>query len=149
MSWDDIPEEGSTGVRPMTDVRGVVAGFALLMGIGSILMSFFPIAHFSFIVYHYAFIHDPRAPQGGSWVSLLFYVTKPWPLTIALGWLTVAWCLGYAGYRIAMARREPGRLASLASAAVRFSAWGLVGCGLDVAIIAGMLAYRLNRWYFG
>jgi hypothetical protein len=70
-------------------------------------------------------------------------------MTLLIGWVVIAWCLGYAGYRLGRARLEPDRPTSLAATAVRFSTWGLVGCGLDVAILAGMLTYRLNRWYFG
>ena len=149
MSWDDISEEGATVARPIAAGRGIAAGLALLMGVGSILMSFLPFSHFAFIVLYFAFINDPRAPTGNSWRTFLFGVTSPWIVTGFLAWLTVAWALGYAGYRIAKARREPGRSSSLASAAARFSALGLIGCGIDLAILTGMLVYRLNRWYFG
>jgi hypothetical protein len=145
MSWDDIPEDGAIVARPIDAGRGIAAGLALLMGVGSILMSFLPFSHFAFIVLYFAFINDPRAPTGNSWRTFLFGVTSPWIVTGFLGWLTVAWGLGYAGYRIARARREPGRPSSPASAAARFSALGLIGCGLDVAILAGMLAYRWTR----
>ena len=52
MSWDDIPERGSTVTRPIDVGRQVVAGLALLMGIGSILMSFLISGNFGFgVVY--------------------------------------------------------------------------------------------------
>ena len=88
--------------------------------------------------------------MGQSCRSVLFQLTQPWPMTWLIGWVVVAWCLGYAGYRLGRARLEPDRRASLAATAARFSTWGLVGCGLDLAaILAGMLAYRFYRWYFG
>lgn len=147
MSWDDPDpiEEGGAGAPTLPENRVVASGLALLLGIGSILMGYFPLSHFAFIVYHYVFVHDPRAPTGGSWRSLLFGVTSPWLVAGFLGWLAVSWALGYAGWRIARAQRRPGRVDSLASAAARFSALGLAGCGVNLAILAGMLAYRWTR----
>ena len=146
MSWDDPGPIGGDSVEAGPRPGGVVpSGLALPMGIASILMSYVLVAHFAYIVHHFVFYYPHNAPNGDSWRSVAFGVTSPWFLTGLLGWLTVAWCLGYAGYRIAQERRSPGRPSSLAATAARFSLWGLVGCGLDLAILLGMLAYRWTR----
>ena len=124
-------------------------GLALLMGIGSILMGFLIAGNFGFGVVYYVWLDDRSGMMGSSWRTVVFQLTKPWPMTALIAWVTVAWMLGYAGYRLGKAGREPARRASLAATAARFSAWGLAGCGLDAAILAGLLVYRWDRWYFG
>ena len=151
MSWD---EAGSLEGRPVgaatTPAGGRVAtGLSLLLGTGSILMGYFLAAHFLFLVSYYVFIHDPRAPMGWSWKTMLFHLTHPWWVAGLLWWVGIAWALGYVGRRIVRTRRAPGRRDSLASAAARLCALGLIGCGLDLAILAGALAYRWGRWLYG
>jgi hypothetical protein len=129
----------------MSTGRLVASGFALLMGIGSILMSFILVMHFAYLVLHFAYLRDPGGLQGPSWRVLLFQATGAWGMAFFTAWLGLASGLGYVGLRLARRGREPGRPASLAASAARFSAWGLAGCGLDLALLAGMLAYRWTR----
>jgi hypothetical protein len=140
MSWVDPAEGVSTGAPPMTAGRRVVSGLALLMEIGSILMGFLFLGNFAFGVIYFTWMWSPG--QGPSWRTLLFQLSGPWWITFLLCWVGMAWGLGYSGFRLARARLEPDRRASIASTAARFSSWGHVGVGLDLALIAGLLVYR-------
>ena len=145
MSWADPAEGSLAGAQPMITRRRVVTGLALLMGIGSILMSFLILGNFAFGVVYYNWMWDRSGSMGPSWRTTLFQLTSPWWITFLLWWVGIAGCLGYSGYRLARARLEPDRRASLASTAARFSNWGLAGCVLDLVVLAGMMVYRWTR----
>jgi hypothetical protein len=125
--------------------RTVASVVALLMGIGSILMSFLLSGNFAFGVIYFNGMWDPNGSMGPSWRVLLFQLTSRGWVAFLLGWIGIAWGLGYAGHRLTRARMEPGRRASIAATAARFSAWGLAGVALDLALLAGMLVYRWTR----
>jgi hypothetical protein len=145
MSWDDPTGVAPTEVRPAIPKRPVLSGLALLMGIGSILMSFLILGNFAFGVVYFNWMWDRNGRMGPSWRTILFQLAGPGWLTFLIAWVGLAAGLGYGGYRLVRASRVPDRRASLAASATRFSIWGLVGCGLDVALFAWMLAWRWTR----
>jgi hypothetical protein len=123
----------------------ILVCLSLLLGIASVILGFALLAHAGYIAAYFGFLKDDLNPSN-TWRRLVHEVTKPVPMAYLVGWVGLAALLGGLGLWLARRGRGEGGRLSLAASAARFSILGLVGAGLDAAILAVLLGCRWYWW---
>jgi hypothetical protein len=113
---------------------------SLLLGIASVILSFWMLWFFAFARIIICFTQFTRH-TGQSWRSFVFAITGPSQIEYVLGCLGLAAILGGLGLWLVRAEPRGGRSTSLRVSAVRFCL-GVVGSALDGIVLALLLAYR-------
>jgi hypothetical protein len=116
---------------------------SLLLGLTSVLMSFWMLGYFGIVFTHFL-TADVDTPGGRSWRDFVFEVTRSGPLAVMVGWLGLAAASGGFGYWLVRRTRLDDR-ASLSASAIRLSMCGLLGVVLGSMLLVGMLGYRVYR----
>jgi len=116
----------------MTASRLARGGTSLLLGIASMMLSYWMLGFFAVISLIFG-CTDYTKHSGQSWRSFAVLITRPEQVGYLLGCLGLALVSGGLGFRCAGAEQGMGR---------RFCVMGLLGTALGAVVIAGMVAYR-------
>jgi hypothetical protein len=116
---------------------------SLLLGLVSVLMSFWMLGYFG-IAFTHLLTADSNSLGGRSWRVFAFEVTRSEPLAVMAGRLGLATAAGGLGYWLVCRSRRDDRT-SLSASAARLALGGLTGVALDSLLLVGMLGYRIYR----
>jgi hypothetical protein len=120
---------------------------SFLLGLVSVILSFWLLGYFGFAFTHYL-TTDPNLLWGRSWRVFVFEYTRGAPLVLVIGWIGVAGLAGAVGYWL-VRRASRGDRRSFAAMSARLSLGGLVGVGCDVLLLVWMFGYRAYRYLLG